>query len=334
MATSHTPRSTGRPACREFSADARLVTSCRVLGPQLSLQRGGREPGAAWVAPALAARRRQHADALRSPHAASLLRRLDSVAPPPQGSARTDRSGGRLGRSVARCAVAARGRGVRVPRCAVECAAPGAAFPAATAAADGTLPSLCIAPPACVHAAAGCAQAVLYGPRVFGPGDMPNAGPRKARAGAAAGACSSVLLQAAWVGFNLALCVFFGLLHQAGVGRALVDLGAASPGTAVRGGGGVFPGTPAAAATVVFFHTYMPPLALTAQAAQLAEPQVRKPPAPKLPLSGRRSKSSCCCGCWACSWRCWTSAATLPPRRSRTQCSASSAHRQPPRTPP
>ena len=67
-----------------------------------------------------------------------------------------------------------------------------------------------------------------------------------------------------------------------GLGRALVDLGAASPGTAVRGGGGVFPGTPAAAATVVFFHTYMPPLALTAQAAQLAEPQVRKPPAPKL----------------------------------------------------
>ena len=146
MATSHTPRSTGRPACRVFSADTRLVTSRRVLGPQLSLQRGGREPGAAWVAPALAARRRQHADALRSPHAASLLRRLDSVAPPPQGSARCDRSGGRLGRSVARRAGAAGGRGVRVPRCAVECAAPGAAFPAATAAADGTLPSLCISP--------------------------------------------------------------------------------------------------------------------------------------------------------------------------------------------
>ncbi len=90
------------------------------------------------------------------------------------------------------------------------------------------------------------------------------------------------LLVTIWIAFNLGVSVFFGGLHQAGVSRALVQLGAGSSLSPLGDDGRTSAGTgsplftdasriaielglASAPATVVFFHTYMPPVALTAQ---------------------------------------------------------------------
>ena len=109
-------------------------------------------------------------------------------------------------------------------------------------------------------------MSILYGARVF-HGES---------------ASFSSLLGMIWIGLNVGVSLFFGGLHQAGVSRALVQLGAGNclnllsddGRTAARTDGMLsFDSSPSAIelglasipATVVFFHTYMPPVALTAQ---------------------------------------------------------------------
>ena len=109
-------------------------------------------------------------------------------------------------------------------------------------------------------------MSILYGARVFH----------------VESASFSSLLGMTWICFNLGVLLFFGGLHQAGVSRALVELGAGNSlnllsddgRTAARTDGLLsFDSSPSAVelgltsipATVVFFHTYMPPVALTAQ---------------------------------------------------------------------
>eukprot|EP01043_Picozoa_sp_COSAG02_P019904 COSAG02_NODE_970_length_15551_cov_4.985698_14_plen_738_part_00 len=99
----------------------------------------------------------------------------------------------------------------------------------------------------------------------------------------------SSLLVAIWIAFNLGVSMFFGGLHQAGISRALVQFGAGSSLRPLGDDGRTSAGTdgflstdatrlavdlaPASApTTVVFFHTYMPPVALTGQYAAGLEP--------------------------------------------------------------
>jgi hypothetical protein len=55
--------------------------------------------------------------------------------------------------------------------------------------------------------------------------------------------------KALWLLFNAAVVLFFGGLHQAGVARALVDLGTGTPSLAAATGTD-------GPAVVMFFHTY------------------------------------------------------------------------------
>eukprot|EP01047_Picozoa_sp_COSAG01_P021042 COSAG01_NODE_1208_length_11239_cov_36.000987_16_plen_88_part_00 len=55
--------------------------------------------------------------------------------------------------------------------------------------------------------------------------------------------------RALWLLFNAAVVLFFGGLHQAGVARALVDLGTGTPSLAAATGTD-------GPAVVMFFHTY------------------------------------------------------------------------------
>lgn len=93
---------------------------------------------------------------------------------------------------------------------------------------------------------------------------------------------SSSLLMAIWIAFNLSVSIFFGGLHQAGVTQALLQMGTGSgldilgdDGETTAGtAGSIHPdaGRPgpqlepqAMPITTVFFHTYMPPVALIGQ---------------------------------------------------------------------
>ena len=84
-----------------------------------------------------------------------------------------------------------------------------------------------------------------------------------------------LLILSVWVAFNLTVAVFFGVLHQAGVAKALLSAGAerglvlsqALPEdkAGFSNGDGSGGGGEGSCTDVVFFHTYMPPVALTAQ---------------------------------------------------------------------
>jgi phosphatidylinositol glycan class Z len=121
---------------------------------------------------------------------------------------------------------------------------------------------------------------ILYGAQIFGSGTndaastdsdaSPSASKRGSKAGRGASPSPGAprqrrqlvgLLQVACVVFNTAICIFFGGLHQAGVSRALISIAAAGSGSSSSDGGGSW----AAGSSVVFFHTYIPPVALTAQ---------------------------------------------------------------------
>ena len=128
-------------------------------------------------------------------------------------------------------------------------------------------------------------MAIMYGAQIFGSGGSGNdavasidgdasASASKRGSIARRGASPSPaapyqrhqlvgLLQVAWVVFNLAVCVFFGGLHQAGVSRALISIAAAGGANSGSSGSGSW----AKGSSVVFFHTYMPPVALIAQPA-------------------------------------------------------------------
>lgn len=119
------------------------------------------------------------------------------------------------------------------------------------------------------------------------------------------------LLQPFWVAFNAALVIFYGFLHQGGIIASLVYLSVRSPASIVASAaspstapqvvpalglvsaataarttlGSPNASAPVVAGTVVYYHTYMPPL-FVLHDAPVAAPPPRPQPSPLLLTTG------------------------------------------------